>query len=199
MDIYIWGLGQLKCWAATVAPTAGKEPNYYFMDLCWWPGENNAWETPGPIASTPMVKVETRAVSKKEQLVSTHSGWKVMQQSMLTGQQFQRRNTQWLFFQWQCFSPIYLTPQIRNTGKKQIWWGLYSNHWRADLVPDRGVKVTEQNGDLTQFSRQGEVTTTSVKPHNKEIMADIHWGKRWQTFMLKIALEPSPKFNLHRL
>ena len=72
VDIYTWGLGQLKCWAAPLAPTAGKEPQLLqfwdltSVDLCWWPGENNAWETPGPIASTPMVKVETRTVSNKE-------------------------------------------------------------------------------------------------------------------------------------
>ena len=94
--------------------------------------------------------------------------------STITGEQVQWRTTQWLTSQWS--APISPTSHHRSEiqVRNRSGGGLYSNHWRADLIPDRGVKVTEQNGDLTQFSRQGEVTTTSVKPHNKEIMADIH-------------------------
>lgn len=48
-------------------------------------------------------------------------GGKETKQSIPTGEHLQRRNTQWLLAQWECSSPPYLTPQIRNTAKKQIW------------------------------------------------------------------------------
>ena len=41
-----------------------------------------------------------------------------------TGEELQRRNTQWLLSQWQCSIPTYLAPQIRNAAKKQIWGSL---------------------------------------------------------------------------
>lgn len=50
-----------------------------------------------------------------------------------------------------CFNPIYLTPQIRNTGKKQIWWGPLLQPLESRPHSHRGVKITEQRGDLTIF------------------------------------------------
>ena len=50
--------------------------------------------------------------------VSPHNRWKGTEQSTFTGEQLQRRNTQWLLSYWGCSNPAYLTTQIRNTAKK---------------------------------------------------------------------------------
>ena len=68
---YAWGLGQARVWAALKAPTVGPDPSDPWLlqswdltsvDLHWWTCENNIWETSGPIASIPAVKVGPRAV-----------------------------------------------------------------------------------------------------------------------------------------
>ena len=65
---YMWELGQVRVWAAPIVPTVDTDPwllqswDLTSVDLHWWPGENNAWETPGPIVCIPTVKVGLRAV-----------------------------------------------------------------------------------------------------------------------------------------
>ena len=75
VSTYTWGLDEARIWAPPKPPTVGpgtgllKSLDLTLVDLCWWPGENNAWETPGPIASIPTVKVELREVPTTVQFV----------------------------------------------------------------------------------------------------------------------------------
>ena len=111
---YTWGLGQTRVWAASIASTA--DPSAQLLqswdltsvDLHQWPGENNAWESPRPTASIHTVKAGMRAVPTRMYFVSPQNGWKGKQQSTLTGEHLQRRNTQWLLSQWECSNPVYL-------------------------------------------------------------------------------------------
>ena len=91
------------------------------VDLCHWLGENNAWESPGPFASVPTVKAGLKAVPATVYFVNSHNGRKGTQWGTIMGEQLQWRNAQWLLSQCECSNPAYLTPQIRNTAKKQIW------------------------------------------------------------------------------
>ena len=65
---YMRGLGKARVWDASIVPIACPDPwllqswDLTSVDLCWWLGENNAWETPGPTAGIPKVKVELTAV-----------------------------------------------------------------------------------------------------------------------------------------
>ena len=60
------GPGQsLSCLYCTTAGPAPWQMKFWDLgsgDLCWWPGENNIWETPGSCPIMPMVKVGPSAV-----------------------------------------------------------------------------------------------------------------------------------------
>ena len=60
------------------------------VDLCWWPGVNNAWESPRSTVSIPIIKAGLRAVSETILCKPTQQV-KWTQQSTLTGEQIQRR------------------------------------------------------------------------------------------------------------
>ena len=68
-----------------------------------------------------------------------------------------------------CSSPAYLTPQFRNGSG-----GVYSNKWGADLAPNRAVTSTDQKGGPIQHPVQALVTTTTITPPIKGIMANTH-------------------------
>ena len=57
-----WSLSCLYCTTVGPAPWWMQFWDLSSGDLCWWPGENNIWETPGPCPIMPMVKVGPRAV-----------------------------------------------------------------------------------------------------------------------------------------
>ena len=70
-------------------------PNYC-SPVTWarwscWPCEHKAWEAPGPIAGMPTAEVGRRAATTTVHFVNPHKGWKVTQQSALTGEQLQGR------------------------------------------------------------------------------------------------------------
>ena len=143
VGMYTQGLGQDRAWAASKAPTVGPSARLLQLwdltsvDLCQWPVENNTWQSPGPTAGIPTVKAGLRAVPTTVYFVSLHNGWKGPQQSTFTGEQLQRRNTQWFLSQWECSNPGYLASQIRNTVKKQVWGPLLQqlesrpHHWQG--------------------------------------------------------------------
>ena len=120
LGMYMCRLGQTRVWAASIAPIVGPGSwwlkSWYLtsVDLPQWPCENNVWESLGPIASIPTVKMGPRAVPTSVYFASPHNGQKRTHQSTYTGEHLQRRNTQWLLSQWECSNTTYLTPQIRN-------------------------------------------------------------------------------------
>ena len=130
---YTWGLGNVRVWTASIAPTVGRGAwllqswDLASVDLHWWPGENNTWESSGPISGIPTVKEGPRAVPTTVYIVSPNNQWKETQQNTFTGEQLQKRNTQWLLSHWECLNNVFLVLWIRNSAKKQIW-GLYSNN-----------------------------------------------------------------------
>ena len=74
-------------------------------------------------------------------------------------------------------------PQLRSRSG-----GFYSNNQGADPAPDKAVTTTEQRGGPSQHPVQVLVTTTSVIPLIKGIIASIHRGKRCQVSILRTAL-----------
>ena len=102
-----------------------------------------------PIAGIAMVEVGLRAMPTTVDFVSPHNGWRVTQQSTLTGEQHQWRNTQWLLSRGNTPLPptSRLTPQIRNTA--QEWsWGFHSNNKRADPALERAVTTKSKEEAL---------------------------------------------------
>ena len=124
------------------------------MDLHQWLAENNAWESPGLIASIPTVKAGPRAMPTTVYFVSSHCGQKGTQQNTFTGEQLQRRNTQWLLSQWECSNPTYLALQIRITAKKQIW-GPLLQQLRSRHQPWQGSDNHRAKGRPHSMSRAG--------------------------------------------
>ena len=68
--------------------------------------------------------------------------------------------------------------------------GFYSQQLGSRPCPKQGCSNHRAKRRPTQYPVQALVTTTSVTPPIKGIMASIHWGKRQQASILKRALVP---------
>ena len=88
-----------RVWDAPKTPTEGpgdlllRSWGLSSVDLHWWPCENNAWGTLGPIVNILTTEVGSRAMPTIAYFVRPHNRWKVTQQSTLTSEQLQWRNT----------------------------------------------------------------------------------------------------------
>ena len=168
---YPRGLGQDRGWVLR-STTAGPAPCWMqsqdltSLSLCWWPYENNSWETPGPCAIMPMVKGGTRAVPTLHNMRAcrTHERG---HQSTPWGEHSESSNTQWPLSQWVCSNPTCLAPQTRITAKTQIW-GLYSTMQGAGTTKDRAVTTTEQGGNSPEYPGQALVTVNSNQNTDQE-------------------------------
>ena len=78
---YMWGLDEARVCAASIYLTAGPDAwllqpwDLTSVNLCWWPGENHAWEISGPTAGIPIVKVGSRAVPTTVSTCTTGRKW----------------------------------------------------------------------------------------------------------------------------
>ena len=98
------------------------------VDLHQCLGENNIQESPGPISHTPTVKARLRAMATTVYyFVNPHKWWKRTLQSILTGEQLQRRIIPWLLSQWECSNLTYFTSHLKNRSG-----GPHSNNYGAD-------------------------------------------------------------------
>ena len=68
VGMFLWGLSETRVWDSSIAHTAGpgscllQSRDLTSVNLCQWSGEDNTWESSGPVAGIPTVKVGSKAV-----------------------------------------------------------------------------------------------------------------------------------------
>ena len=122
------------------------------VGLCWWPGENSIWETWGPCAGVPMVKVGPGAVLTRVTW-EVAQGMKCETQNTPRGEHPQRSNTQWLLSQCVCSNPTCLHHRSETQWRNRSGGSIPPT--REQTPPLTGQWQPESNGKLPSISRAG--------------------------------------------
>lgn len=178
------GLGHwVRVWDASITPTEGpgnlllRSWDLSSIDLHWWSYENNAWGILQPIADILTVQVRSRAVPTIVYYVRPHNRWKVAQQSILTNEQLQWRNT---------LVPLPVGPLLscQPSTKTQKCSSETNMRDSTLMIRNKPLPLTgkwqsqKKRGGLALYPMQASVTTTWVTPPIKRTMASIYWEKR---------------------
>ena len=121
VGIYTWRLGQTRVQVASIAPTIAWLLHNY-CSLGSWPQLicTSVWvktaskSHQGQFPTHPQLRLDLEQWQQQCNLWTHTKGERGQQQSMLTGEQLQRRTIPWLLSQWECSNPTYVTSHLKN-------------------------------------------------------------------------------------